>query len=169
MNSHLCHDAIKSIWKIGFWSLFFVLRAVMMPLCLRCHCCCVVVSVAVIQRIIPLISLLWNLTRKSIDRSDWCGGIEFAIDVSDPVSMLGSGNQRSLWRSLQTRDKSAWTTMGPLWLWNPWAESSKVRNWGCQWPHKMDLGPTKTFFLNPEHFVQAKCKIITLYSIFIVT
>ena len=29
------------------------------------------------------------------------------------------------------------------WLWNPWGGSHKVQNRGNQWPHKMELGPTK--------------------------
>ena len=31
------------------------------------------------------------------------------------------------------------------WLWNPWGWSHEVQNRGSQWPHKMDLGPTKIF------------------------
>ena len=51
-------------------------------------------------------------------------------------------------------DKRTQTTVNPHWLSNPWAESSKVRNRGYQWPHKMDLGLTKTLkkdYLRSEH------------------
>ena len=29
------------------------------------------------------------------------------------------------------------------WLWNPWGGSHKVQNMSNQWPHKMNLSPTK--------------------------
>ena len=35
------------------------------------------------------------------------------------------------WCMMQVRE--------PPWLWNPWG----AQNWGNQWPHKMNLGPTK--------------------------
>ena len=31
----------------------------------------------------------------------------------------------------------------PSWLWNPWGGSHNIQNRGNQWPHKMELGPTK--------------------------
>ena len=47
----------------------------------------------------------------------------------------------------------------PPWLWNPWGESQEVQNRGNQWPHIMDLGPTKIKkeHLSTEGFSKGVC------------
>ena len=48
----------------------------------------------------------------------------------------------------------------PLWLWNPWGDSHEVQNGGNQWPHKMDLDPTK--IIKKSLFVLGVCLSITM-------
>ena len=57
---------------------------------------------------------------------------------------LGLGIQIWLWGSLHASKSRVWVMMGPSWLWNPWAESTKARNREYQWFHKNgDLSPQK--------------------------
>ena len=56
------------------------------------------------------------------------------------------GNQRRLWGFLRVSDKTVQVTMNTI-LTKTHGKSA-VRNIGYQWPHKTDLGPTKTFLKN---------------------
>ena len=49
----------------------------------------------------------------------------------------GLGIQSWLWESLCASKSRVWAMMDPPWLWNPWAESTKVRNREYQWLSKM--------------------------------
>ena len=49
----------------------------------------------------------------------------------------GMGIQSWLWGSLHASKSRAQAMKGSPWLWNPWAQSTKVQNRECQWLHKM--------------------------------
>ena len=57
-------------------------------------------------------------------------------------TMTMPGIQSWLWGSLHTSENRAQMMMDPPWLWNPWAESTKVQNRDYQLLHKT----TKIFF-----------------------
>ena len=57
--------------------------------------------------------------------------VEKASVASDMILRFTAHNQVTV----QARE--------PTWLWNPWGWSHEVQYGGNQWPHKMDLGPSK--------------------------
>ena len=64
-----------------------------------------------------------------------------------------------------TRKQISVQAREPPWLWNPWVGSHKVQNGGNQWPHKMDLGPTKIKKKNHDcalYLVELKTEAIKL-------
>ena len=70
-------------------------------------------------------------------------GIVLAALVNNPGSMPVPVI-RDDWGSFCASIKRVQVTVNPSWLKNPQAaESSKVRNSGYQWPHKINLGQKK--------------------------
>ena len=71
------------------------------------------------------------------------------------------GIQSGLWGSLCSSKSRAWAMMDPLWLWNPWAESTEVWNREQQWLHKMVTCERKNF-LKKTNFTNISIISLTL-------
>ena len=70
------------------------------------------------------------------------------------------GIQRWLWESLHASESRAYVMMDPLWLWNPWAEATKIRNRVYQWLHKMVTCYRKKIYIKK---LRSNIKLLTLW------
>ena len=73
-------------------------------------------------------------------------GSHSSSSLTVPWCTIGSGPgleiQSWLWGSLHASESRLWAMMDPPWLWNPWAESTEVRNREHQWLRRNgDLSP----------------------------